>query len=137
MRWRSSRRFLFLFLFFVLSLPLLFQSCSMARYPITATGLRYATSLSPVLQDSRGKNLYFQEDLAPLGDFEFSRRGGMGDTPLDLSEDLNREVERRKGEGIVNLSFRVKNTFGGQDVTVTGTVVSRKASRTGAGEEGR
>ncbi len=115
-------------------LPLL-ASCSAARYGIKANGLKYATSLSPVLQDAKGKNLYINEDLTPLGSFEFTRRGGMGGATLDLSDDLNREVEQRKGEGIVNLAFTVKNTFGGQTMTVTGTVVAAKGSRAGAREK--
>ena len=107
----------------------------MARYSITSTGLKYATSLSPVLQDSRGKNLYVNEDLAPLGNFEFSRHGGFGGNPVDISDDLNREIEQRKGEGIVNLSFQVRNSFFGQNVTVTGTVVSRKALNSRGGDK--
>jgi len=119
-----------------LILILLCQGCSIAQYPITATELKYATSLSPVLLNSSGKTLYINEDLAPLGDFEFSHHGGMGNTPVNISEDLNREVEQRKGEGIVNLSFEVKTALVGQTVTVTGTVVSRKGSRS-SGVEGR
>ncbi len=114
----------------LLILVLLCHGCSMARYKIKSDGLKYATSLSPVLNDSRGKNLYLHEDLDPLGDFEFSRHGGMGGT-IDIAEELNREVEKLKGEGIVNLCFRVGNTLGGQSVVVTGTVVSRKALRSG------
>ncbi len=134
MRFRGSRGCLVLACLAVV--PLL-AGCAAARYGIKTDGLKYAASLSPVLQDAKGRNLYLNEDLAPLGDFEFTRRGGMGGSVVDLSDQLNQEVERRKGEGIVNLAFTVANTLGGQTLTVTGTVVKAKDSRAGAREKTR
>jgi hypothetical protein len=101
----------------------------MAKYPIKCDGLKYAASLSPVLQDSSGKNLYINEDLLPLGNFEFSRYGSMGGSPVDISDDLNKEVEKLNGEGIVGLSFRISNSlFLFQNVAISGTIVSKKVS---------
>jgi hypothetical protein len=153
MRSRSSRRSLHSSgPIFLLLLFLLLQGCAGARYPITAGGLKYATSFSPVLPGENGKPLYIDEDLAPLGDFDFTRTpvgllySGTR-TTVDLSDDLNREVERLNGQGIVGLSIKVRECVtswlfpltvlpfypGCHTVSVSGTVVARK----GAGAAGQ
>ncbi len=119
--------------------------CAGASYSVSADRLKYPASLSPALQDGRGKTLSLDDDLQPAGDFSFSRTSvgflyGMTGTTIDLSDDLNREVEARRGEGIVRLALRPKlcasSWFfpltilpfypGCQNVSVTGTVVTRK-----------
>ncbi len=124
---------------------MLLAGCAGADYRISADRLRYPASLSPVLPDTRGKPLYLDEDLKSVGEFSFSRTSvgylyGMTGSPIDISDNLNDEVERRQGEGIVRLSFTASNCAsswffpltvlpfypGCQNVTVTGTVVTRK-----------
>jgi len=124
---------------------LVLVACAGTHYRISADRLKYPTSLSPVLPDGQGKPLYLGEDLQPVGEFSFKRTSvgylyGMTGTAIDLSDNLNGEVERRQGEGIVRLSLRAENCAsswffpltvlpfypGCQDLTVTGTVVTRK-----------
>lgn len=131
---------------------LILAGCAGAHYSISADRLKYPTSLSPVLPDCQGKPLYLGEDLQPVGEFSFERTSvgfvySMTGTAIDLSDNLNGEVERRQGEGIVRLSLRAGNCAsswffpltvlpfypGCQTFTVTGTVVVRKSS--GGGQE--
>lgn len=124
---------------------LLLAGCAGAHYRISANRLIYPTSLSPVLPDGQGRPLYLDEDLRRVGEFSFRRTSigflyGMTGTAIDLSDDLNREVQRRQGEGIVGLSLRSdacgSSWFfpltvlpfypGCQNLTVTGTVVTRR-----------
>jgi len=135
------------------AMALLLASCAGAHYRISADRLRYPASLSPVLPDGQGKPLSLDKDLQPLGEFAFTRTSvgffySMTGTAIDLSDDLNREVETRRGEGIVRLALRPKlcatSWFfpltilpiypGCQNVSVTGTVVTRKPA---VGEPGR
>lgn len=134
-------------------MSLMLAGCAGARYRISADRLMYPVSLSPVLPDGQGKPLYLNEDLQPVGEFSFSRTSvgylyGMTGTSIDISDNLNGEVERRQGEGIVRLSLRsgicASSSFfpltvlpfypGCQNLTVTGTVVTRKPA---VGEAGR
>jgi len=127
---------------------LILAGCAGAHYRISADRLRYPTSLSPVLPDGGGKPLYLGEDLRPVGEFSFERKSvgflyGLTGTAIDLSDNLNDEVERRQGEGIVRLSLRAVTCEsswyfpftvlpfypGCQNLTVTGTVVVRKSAR--------
>jgi len=133
-------------------MSLMVAGCAGARYRISADRLRYPVSLSPVLPDGQGKPLYLDEDLQPVGQFSFSRTSvgylyGMTGTAIDLSDNLNGEVERRQGEGIVRLSLRTSTCAsswyipltvlpfypGCQNLTVTGTVVTRKPAVGGPG----
>ena len=126
-------------------MSLMLAGCAGAHYRISADRLKYPTSLSPVLPDGQGKPLYLGEDLQPVGEFSFNRGSvgylyGMTGTTIDLSDNLNGEVERWQGEGIVRLSLTAKNCAsswlfpltvlpfypGCQDLAVTGTVVTRK-----------
>ncbi len=124
---------------------LVLAGCAGARYNVSADRLKYPASLSPVLPDERGKPLYLGEDLQPLGEFSFTRTPigflySIIRSDVDLSDSLNGEVERRHGEGIVLLSVRAETCAsswffpltvlpfypGCQNLTVTGTVVTRK-----------
>ncbi len=124
---------------------LMLAGCAGAHYRISADRLRYPASLSPVLPDGQGRPLYLDDDLQPVGEFSFSRTSvgfiyGLTGTAVDLSDNLNGEVERRHGEGIVRLSLRAGTCGsnwlfpltvlpfypGCQNLTVTGTVVTRK-----------
>ncbi len=121
--------------------------CAGAHYRVSVDRLRYPASLSFALPNEQGKPLHMGRDLDPVGEFAFTRTSvgylyGLTGTAIDLSDDLNREVETRRGEGIVRLAFRPKTCAsswffpltilpfypGCQNLTVTGTVVSRKAS---------
>ncbi len=123
---------------------LILTGCAGARYRISADRLRYPASLSPVLPDEEGRPAYLGESLKPVGRFSFNRTSvgfvyGVTGTAIDLSDDLNREVERRQGEGIVQLSLRPENCAsswffpftllpfypGCHNLTVTGTVIVR------------
>ncbi len=129
----------------VIAVALVLAGCAGAHYGISADRLRYPASLSPVLPDGQGKPLYLGEELHPVGEFSFSRTSvgflySVTGTAIDLSDNLNSEVERRQGEGIVLLSLRAGNCAtswsfpltvlpfypGCQNLTVTGTVVTRK-----------
>ena len=129
----------------LVGMTLFVAGCAGAHYNISADRLIYPTSLSPVLPDGQGKPLYLDEDLQRVGEFSFRRTSigflyGMTGTAIDLSDDLNREVRRRRGEGIVGLSLRSdacgSSWFfpltvlpfypGCQNLTVTGTVVTRR-----------
>ncbi len=129
----------------MVTVGLFLGGCAGAHYKISADRLRYPASLSPVLPDERGRPLYLGENLQPVGEFSFNRTSvgcfySMTGEAIDLSDDLNREVERRQGEGIVLLSLRsgvcASSMFfpltvlplypGCQNLTVTGTVVTRK-----------
>lgn len=124
---------------------LVLVGCAGAHYRISADRLKYPASLSPVLPDEQGKPLYLDEDLRAVGEFSFSRTSvgylySLTGTAIDLSDNLNGEVERRQGEGIVRLSLRTSTCAsswyipltvlpfypGCQNLTVTGTVVTRK-----------
>ncbi len=137
MRWRA--------LLGLFATALLLGGCAGSQYTISAHRLKYPTSLSPVLPDERGKPLYLDEDLQRVGEFSFSRTSvgflyGVTGTSIDISHNLNGEVERRHGEGVVLLSLRTEvcasSWFfpltilpfypGCQNLTVTGTVVARK-----------
>lgn len=137
----------------VVAVALLLAGCAGAHYTVSADRLKYPASLSPVLPDEQGKPLYLDEDLEPVGEFSFRRTSygflyGLTGTRVDISGDLNGEVERRRGEGIVRLSLTAANCAtswffpftvlpfypGCQNLTVTGTVVVRKMT---AGEPQR
>jgi hypothetical protein len=124
---------------------LLLAGCAGAHYKVSADRLKYPASLSIALPDGQGKPLYLDKDLQRVGEFSFTRTSvgfiySATGTAIDLSDDLNREVQRRQGEGIVGLSLRSdacgSSWFfpltvlpfypGCQNLTVTGTVVTRR-----------
>ncbi len=135
------------------AMGLILAGCAGANFRVKADRLKYPASLSPVLPDAQGKPLRLGRELRPVGEFAFDRTSvgfvyGMTGTTVDLSDDLNREVETRRGEGIVRLALRpklcVSSWFfpltilpiypGCQNIAVSGTVVTRK---TEAGEAER
>ncbi len=124
---------------------LFLAGCAGAHTTITADRLKYPVSLSPALPDEKGKPLHLDKELRPVGDFGFSRTAvgylySLTDATIDISDELNREVESRNGKGIVDLSLEVRNCAsswffpltaipfypGCQNLSVTGTVVERE-----------
>ncbi len=129
------------------AMALLLAGCAGAQSMISADRLRYPASLSPVLPDERGKPLYLGEDLESVGEFSFTRTPigflySIIRSDVDVSDNLNGEVERRRGKGIVLLSVRAETCVsswffpltvlpfypGCQNLTVSGTIVTRKPS---------
>ena len=129
----------------LVAIALMLAACAGSHYDISADRLNYPASLSPVLHDEQGKPCYLGEDLNSLGTFSFQMTSvgflySLIGTSIDLSDELNREVERLQGEGIVLLSLRSRTCSsswffpltafpiypGCQYVTVSGTVVARK-----------
>lgn len=134
---------------------LLGLGCAGAHYDVKADSARYPISLSPSLPDSSGNVLYLGEELESRGTFTvegtelgvfYNATGGT----VDLSEDVNREVKRRGGEGVVALSVTTSHCAlnwlfpltllpiwpGCQGVEVKGTVVRRRADLRAANDGG-
>jgi hypothetical protein len=122
--------------------------CAGARYDFGAEHARYPISFSPALPDDKGTILYLGHELESKGSFEFStyKLGFLYSATsgtIDVSDQINAEVAKRGGEGVVALALRNTNCFtnylfplpllpfypGCQVVTVTGTVVSAKQSK--------
>jgi hypothetical protein len=123
-------------------------ACAGARYDFAADHARYPISFSPALPDDKGTILYLGHELESKGSFEFSRNQlsfiyGATSGTVDVSEEINAEVAKRGGDGVVALTLRNTNCFtnylfplpllpfypGCQVVTVTGTVVSEKREK--------
>jgi hypothetical protein len=128
--------------------------CAGARYDFAAERAQYPISFSPALPDDKGSILYLNRELQSKGEFEietnkfgffYSATGGT----IDLSDELNDEVRKKGGDGIVELTLKNENCWtnylfpfqllpfypGCQGVTVTGTVV--KAKPEALAKEGR
>jgi hypothetical protein len=122
--------------------------CAGARYDFAADHARYPVSFSPALPDDKGTILYLGHELESKGSFEFSTYQlgflyGVTSGTVDVSDQINAEVVKRGGEGVVGLALQNTNCFtnylfplpllpfypGCQVVTVRGTVVSAKRQK--------
>lgn len=121
--------------------------CSGARSHIKAQGAVYPVSFSPAIRNSDG-SILMEDDLTEVGDFDFTyttRRMFWKIIPLsrnqfDLSDEINRQIREKGGEGIVNLNvthsqnwwtaFASIITLGlaptSSDVELKGKIVKRK-----------
>jgi len=119
--------------------------CAGSRYEFGADHARYPISFSPALPDDKGSILYLGHELESKGSFEFSTIHlgfvyGATSGSVDISDQINAEVAKRGGEGVVGLALKNTNCFtnylfplpllpfypGCQVVTVIGTVVRAK-----------
>jgi hypothetical protein len=120
--------------------------CAGARFDFAADRARYPVSFSPALPDESGTILYLGHELESKGTFRFETTQigfvyGATGGKIDVSDQINEEVAKRGGEGVVDLVVRNDNCWtnylwpfqllpfypGCQNVTVTGTVVGTKA----------
>lgn len=124
--------------------------CAGAQYDIGADRARYPISFSPALPDEKGQILYLGHELESKGSFEVSKiqfgflySAIASSNLIDISDQVNEEVAKRGGEGVVALSVTTKNCFtnylfplqilpfypGCQVSTISGTVVERKPNK--------
>jgi hypothetical protein len=86
------------------------QGCLVGHADVRADTLRYPASFSAGLPDEQGRLQLVDRDLVVVGKVDeswtewFTLYGAIhGDEKVDLSEELNRAVRERGGEGIANL----------------------------------
>jgi hypothetical protein len=86
-----------------------------AHYDVRADSARYPISFSPVLLGPDDEFLALGHELEEVGSFELNHyRFGLVYSlvkfgPLDISDDINKEVISRRGEGVVSLSVTTSN----------------------------
>jgi hypothetical protein len=121
------------------------QGCAGARWNARVDSARYPVSFSSVLSDANGQLLFLGEELEQVGEFRLSHTPvgflyGSTTSDLDLSQEINGEVEAVRGEGVVNLTVSARGCGsswlfplnilpfypGCQNVTISGVVVKRK-----------
>jgi hypothetical protein len=91
------------------------SGCAGATYSVVLPTARYPVSLSRVLPDEEGRPLAVGEGLVSLGVFDLDSASvgilyALTGTTIDLSRQLNAQVERLCGEGIVELSLWPENS---------------------------
>ena len=103
---------------FILGIAVLTSSaCGMRSY-VSAEDSKYPISMSSGLRDEKGK-LLGDADLEKLGTLKVNYMActmlwsavGLGNRTRDISEDVNREVAVRKGEGVTNLTVESSGTI--------------------------
>jgi hypothetical protein len=103
---------------FILSVAVLTTSaCGMRSY-VSAEDSKYPISLSSGLRDEHGK-LLGEGELEKLGTLKVNYMActmlwsavGLGNRTRDISEDVNREVAARRGEGVINLTIESSGTI--------------------------
>lgn len=119
-------------------------ACHGANVNVHANSARYPVSMSSALPDAEGKVLIIGYELQPVGPFrvDTTKYGffyGSTKATLDLSDDINNQIERAGGEGIVQFKITTANCGlnyffpftilpfwpGCQNMTVRGIIVRR------------
>lgn len=88
--------------------------CAGARYKVKTAGLKYPVSMSGSLADADGNLYVLEHGLEDIGELkaDYTSIGFLyGETgnDVDISEEVNRQIEAAGGDGAVGVTIRTQN----------------------------
>ena len=89
-------------------------SCAGARYQVKTSGLKYPVSMSGALADAEGNLYVLDHGLDDIGKLkaDYTSIGflyGETGSDVDISEEVNRQIEAVGGDGAVGVTIRTQN----------------------------
>ena len=92
----------------------LLTGCAGARYKVDTSGLRYPVSMSGALADAEGNLYVLNHGLDDVGELkaDYTSIGilyGETGNDIDISDDVNRQIEAAGGDGAVGVTIRTQN----------------------------